>query len=89
MGGKRYSLSLKSWKSLTVSIKNIKSLIFYPLIRLASVRPKIFTGCSASEKNWFIAVSVLIAVVWKRGCSQHKQVTSNEDLVRFFFFLCI
>uniref|UniRef100_A0A8C0XEP8 Small ribosomal subunit protein bS18m n=1 Tax=Castor canadensis TaxID=51338 RepID=A0A8C0XEP8_CASCN len=21
------------------------------------------------------------AVVWKRGCSQHKQVTSNEDLL--------
>ena len=25
------------------------------------------------------------AVLWKRSCSQYKQVTSSEDLVRIFF----
>uniref|UniRef100_A0A2K5DHU4 Mitochondrial ribosomal protein S18C n=1 Tax=Aotus nancymaae TaxID=37293 RepID=A0A2K5DHU4_AOTNA len=24
-------------------------------------------------------------VLWRRGCSQYKQVSSNEDLVRIFF----
>lgn len=80
-------LKWKGFYPVILSRMNIKLVFYIVSLDSSNLHKNDVFSYSPNKNNWFVGFC-LIAVLW-RNCSQYKQVTSNEDLVRTFFFLFI